>query len=86
MSRNPMDFCPPDSDEPQEWVMLCKRTNDPKLKWIEKQLAAAGVPSRRNGESAHAPILEVDKDAEDIALSILIPIDDIPDNDPRFRE
>jgi hypothetical protein len=39
------------------WVIICKRTEDPKLATIERIFAQAGIPSRRNGESWHAPIL-----------------------------
>lgn len=66
------------------WVRLCKRTNDPKLGWLELQLALLGIKSRRNGESFHAPILEVRKGDLDAAWAILGPVDDIPDDDPRF--
>jgi hypothetical protein len=71
---------------PRQWEMLTKRTNDPKLLWLEDQLDVAGVAHRRNGESFHAPILEVDKAKLDKAWEILTPVDDVPDDDPRFEE
>lgn len=55
-----------------KWVVLCKRTNDPKLAWIEYHLDRAGIPNRRNGESFHAPILEVDLRREDEAWENLL--------------
>ncbi len=70
---------------PPAYVLFTKRTDDPKLAWLEKQLAAAGIKSRRNGESAHAPILEVKQRDLGKAWDILIPVDDIRDDHPRFR-
>jgi hypothetical protein len=74
-----------------EWVLWCKRTNDPKLTWIERELDKLGIPHRRNGESFHAPILEVPKDRESEAEAILqrrvgrYTIDDIRDDHPRWE-
>ncbi|MHB8387663.1 hypothetical protein [Metallibacterium sp.] len=67
-----------------EWKRLTKRTEDPKLAWLEAQLTAAGIEHRRNGESFHAPILEVSADRWDDAWSILDPVDDVPDDHPSF--
>jgi hypothetical protein len=67
-----------------EWTMLTKRTNDPKLKWLEKQLDAKGIPNRRNGKSFHAPIMEVQACYYHQAYDLLMNIDEIPDDDPRF--
>ena len=67
-----------------DWVMFTKRTDGPKLVWLERVLARVGIPSRRNGHSFHAPILEVPKDKLDAAWEILTPVDDIPDDDERF--
>jgi hypothetical protein len=72
-------------DETKEWVMFTKRTNDPKLTWLEKELTKSEIPHRRNGESFHAPILEVPKDRLDDAWAILDAVDDIPDDDERFK-
>jgi hypothetical protein len=66
------------------WVMFTKRTEDPKLAWLERQLAEAGIPSRRNGTSFHGPILEVHPADLDRAWEILTPVDDLEDDDPRF--
>jgi hypothetical protein len=78
------------------WVTLCRRTNDPKLTFIEGLLDAKGIPHRRHGESWHAPILEVPEEHEAVAWGLLgivmhrddqgkpITLDDIPDDDPMF--
>jgi hypothetical protein len=76
---------------PPAWVRLCRHTNDPKLAWIERTLAARGIPSRRNGESFHAPILEVPQVHEDAAWDLLAEplngktVDDVADDDPIFE-
>jgi len=67
-----------------KWTTFTRRTNDPKLAWLEGQLSEAGIKSQRNGESFHAPILEVPVDSLDKAWDILDPVDDLPDDDPRF--
>jgi hypothetical protein len=67
-----------------KWTRLCKRTEDPKLAYVEKALAEAGIPSRRNGYSFHAPILEVPEADYEAAWKILDPIDDVPDDDVMF--
>jgi hypothetical protein len=73
------------------WVMLTKRTEDPKLAWLETHLRDHGIPSRRRGSSFHAPILEVPKDRADAAWKLLGAkigrrvLDDIPDDDPMFQ-
>lgn len=64
------------------WTMFTKRTNDPKLTALEELLNEQGIPSRRHGESWHAPILQVPEGYLGMAWEILIPIDDIPDDDP----
>lgn len=69
-----------------KYVLFTKRTDDPKLAWLEKRLAEAGIKSRRNGESCHAPILEVKSKDLEAAWDILSPIDDIEDDDPRWNE
>lgn len=74
-----------------KYVMFTKRTEDPKLAYIEHRLTEAGIPHRRNGHSFHAPILEVSKDREDDAWAILrerrgrYKLDDIRDDHPSFR-
>jgi hypothetical protein len=42
-----------------KWVRFTKRTDDPKLAYLERRLDGMGVPHRRNGFSFHAPIMEV---------------------------
>jgi hypothetical protein len=69
-----------------------KRTNEPKLSHLESLLTEQGIPHRRNGESFHAPILEVENSKIDRALDILTSdvfgdgreYDDIPDDDEIF--
>ena len=53
------------------WVLFCKRTEDPKLSFIEGELEKRGIKSRRNGESFHAPILEVPEGQLDVAWNLL---------------
>ena len=66
-----------------KFVMFTKRTEEPKLGWLEERLDEAGIPHRRNGSSFHAPILEVEEEHLSAAWEILTPVDDIPDDDPR---
>jgi hypothetical protein len=48
-----------------EWVNVCKRTEDPKLAWIENRLDALGIEHRRGNGSWHASAtLEVPEDQE----------------------
>lgn len=70
---------------PTNWTMFTKRTEEPKLCWLENQLTKARIRWRRRGESFHAPILEVPKRDLDRAWKILDPVDDIPDDHPKFR-
>jgi hypothetical protein len=87
--------------ENETWVLFTKRTNDPKLSWIEESLAGMGIPSRRNGDSFHAPILEIREQDEERAWEWLSSpfdgeidpatgkeqtIDDVPDDDPVFAD
>jgi hypothetical protein len=71
---------------PNKWVLFTKRTDDPKLAWLENALANAGIKSRRSGESWHAPVLEVKQRDLDAAWEILAPIDDIADDSPRWSQ
>jgi len=72
------------------WETFCKRTEDPKLSYIERMLDARGIPHRRNGESWHAPILEVPEQHLAAAWEMLGEdvdgrrLDDIPDDDLMF--
>ena len=69
-----------------KWVQLTKRTNDPKLKWLEGELKRNGIVSLRYGESWHAPILQVQEADLEAAWAILGPIDNVPDDAPQFQE
>lgn len=64
----------------ESWVILTKRTNEPKLSWITKLLKLAGIQSKRRGESAHAPILVVRREQEGEAWDLLWEIDNIADD------
>jgi hypothetical protein len=66
------------------WVTFTRRTNNPKLAWLERRLSDAGIQHRRNGESFHAPILEIQACDTDAAWDILDPVDDYPDDHLRF--
>lgn len=77
------------------WVPLCRRTEDPKLRFIEGWLDQLVIPHRRRGYSAHGPILEVpDFEHERAYDEILLAesdswegiFDDVPDDDPLFEE
>ena len=69
-----------------KFVRFTKRTNDPKLAWLENRLREAGIPSRRSGCSWHAPILEVPESKFAEAWGVITPVDDVPDDDPMFQE
>ncbi len=107
--NNPQYECPPDDDTicpscgaklPEEWVTILKRTNDPKLTWITVLFSDAGIPWRRNGDSFHAPIVEVRKEFAEVAWLLLgLPcsaygikengnpaLDDIEDDHPHFSK
>lgn len=77
----------------EKWKILCKRTEDPKLAWIQTRLAELGIPSRRNGSSWHAShVLEVPSDQAQAAWDFLgsqwkhtrFTVDDIRDDHPDF--
>lgn len=68
-----------------KWVRFTKRTEDPKLRWLERQLTVAGIRHRRNGHSFHAPVLEVPEHQLEAAWAILRPVDDVDDDDERFN-
>ena len=74
-----------------EWVMFTKRTEDPKLAYLEHRLTELGIPHRRSGDSWHAPIMEVLQQDEDRASELLSEkygrkktLDDVRDDDPFF--
>jgi hypothetical protein len=72
------------------FVLFTKRTDDPKLAYLEHLLTEAEIPHQRNGSSFHAPILEVPEGRLDEAWAILNRkidarrLDDIEDDDPMF--
>ena len=73
-----------------KWTMFTKRTNDPKLSYIEHRLDEMKIRHRRNGESWHAPILEVPEADLDAADKLLDErhgrycLDDVRDDNPKF--
>ena len=77
-----------------KWETICRRTNDPKLQHFQDMLSARGIVSRRNGESLHAPILDVPELFAEDAWNLLSSdvfgdgacYDDIADDDPVFGE
>lgn len=70
-----------------DWTTIFRRTNDPKLGWLERLFEKNGIPSRRNGESFHAPILEVPTEHEEAAWDLLShELDELADDDPMFEE
>ncbi len=78
------------------WVRFTKRTDDPKLAYLEERLDALGIANRRNGHSFHAPILEVPEDKLDAACELLkeqieidgksVRLDDVEDDHPMFQD
>lgn len=66
-------------------MQFTKRTNDPKLQWLEMQFKHYGIECRRQGESWHAPILQIRHKDREAAGTILRSVDDIPDDDPRWN-
>jgi hypothetical protein len=80
------------------WARFTRRTDEPKLSWIEMRLDQEGIEHRRNGHSFHAPILEVQADRIADAWAIIeapigeihiftpgvITIDDLPDTHTFF--
>lgn len=73
------------------WVKFTRRTEPPKLGWLEEQLDELGIPHRRNGRSFHAPIMEVPEEhleRADAFLQTKMPdgrvLDAIDDDDPIF--
>lgn len=73
-----------------DFKLLTQLTKDPKLSYLEWRLDCIGIKHRRNGESFHAPILEVEARNIEAALSLLdekhgnVTIGEIEDDDPMF--
>lgn len=55
-----------------DWVSFTRRTNEPKLNWLEAQLSALQIPNRRHGDSFHAPVLQVPRSYLNDAWSVLV--------------
>lgn len=78
------------------WVDFTRRTNDPKLAFIERELGKLGIPHRRFGRSFHAPILQVPHNRINEAWALLdmefnstsggLTLDDMADDHPTFAE
>jgi hypothetical protein len=80
------------------WEPVYRRTNDPKLAYLEYRLDLLMIRHRRNGESAHAPILEVPDENLQEAWDLLnepidedeqgrvIRLDDLEDDDALFDD
>lgn len=74
------------------WTKLTRRTEDPKLRYIEYRLDLMGIPHQRNGESFHAPILEVPYEHHQRAWDLLSEttlvdgevLDNLDDRHPAF--
>lgn len=85
-----------DATQPvHNWVAFTRRTNEPKLKFIEGWLDNLQIPHRRNGASYHAPILEVPSTEYEVAYTEILMaesdswqgiFDDVEDDDPLFEE
>ena len=84
-----------------KFVQFTRRTNFPKLGYLIQLLTARGIPCRLNGESFHAPILEVSELFEEDAWTILaaparktydlpvrfgVSLDDVPDEHACFAK
>jgi len=68
-----------------EWVTFLRRTEEPKLCFIENALSKKRIPWRRKGHSFHAPVLEVPKDKQDAAWKVLTTrLDNTRDDHPKF--
>jgi hypothetical protein len=78
-------------EDPDNWALLCKRTNYPKLGYIIHRLKSEKIACRFNGESWHADYrLEVEASREADAWKILrerhgrYRLDDVRDDHPKF--
>lgn len=67
------------------FVTLTRRTGEPKLSWLERQLTLAGITHRRHGRTVQAPILQVAEHQLAKARAVLEPVDGVPASHPRFR-
>lgn len=75
------------NNRPTGWTTFTRRTDDPKLFWLERELELRFIPCRREGESFHAPILYVKECHLEAAWAVLTPeIDEMADDHPMFVE
>ena len=85
---------------PIAWVIFTKRTDAPKLNFLECKLTEGKIPHKRDGESWHAPILMVPAEYIPAAEMMLaknarksyglrvrhgISLDDVPDDHRDFE-
>lgn len=83
------------------WVQFTKRTDVPKLNYLECQLTLLKIPHKRSGESWHAPIMMVPAEYIGAARMMLgasarkiyelrvrhgVSLDDVPDDHHDFAE
>ncbi len=54
-----------------KWVLFTKRTNEPKLSYLEARLDQAEIKHKREGKSFHAPCLYIEEQGQDRAWAIL---------------
>lgn len=74
------------------WANFTRRTEDPKLAYIERLLTERDIPHRRDGHSFHTPILQVPAVHESECWAMLNEdifgdgrrFDEIPDDDAVF--
>jgi len=68
----------------REYELFTKRTNNPKLAWVLNACKSVGLRVFVEGRSFHAPISYVHRADYVKAWDILGPLDDEPDDSPRF--
>lgn len=75
----------------EEWVTILRRTRDPKLTWVERELCRLGLGTRRVGQT-FPPMLQVKKRDADTAVAFLtaplngtdLTLDDLDDDSSAF--
>jgi hypothetical protein len=75
----------------EEWVTILRRTRDPKLTWVERELCRLGLGTRRIGQT-FPPMLQVRKRDADSAVAFLtaplngtdLTLDDLDDDSSAF--
>lgn len=69
------------------WKAITRRTDDPKLAWIERRLDEHNIPHMRSQVASwHAPILLVPEDRATQAGDLIWRIDHVDDQDPRWEQ